>query len=218
MMSKKIKICWVTATYFLDVDLPVVPNLMDDFEIDWYIVTSAKLAKSDSDYIRSKTQRQFSINISEGKFYSYKLYAFYRKLIREIASKEYDWYYFDISDFFFLFPLIKKYLDPDRVTIATHNVSVPKGARLPLLAKFSMRYILNNFCHFQVFSKNQRSVIVDKTKNSDVFLCPLMLKDYGPVTHVETKGITRFLFFGNIIPYKRLIFCWKQVIFWQIRV
>lgn len=33
------KICWITATYFLDVDLPVVPPLMRWFDIDWTIIT-----------------------------------------------------------------------------------------------------------------------------------------------------------------------------------
>ena len=202
--NKDPRICWVTATYFLDVDLPVVPKLMEHFKIDWHVITTPKLAESDSEYIRSKTDKPFSIHISEGKFYSHRLYGFYRDFIKNISSKDYDWYYFDISDYFFLFPLIKKYLGTEQVTIATHNVSIPKGARLPLFAKYSMRYILKNFSHFQVFSKNQQSVIRDKTRDADVFLCPLMLKDYGEVKRVESDGITRFLFFGNIIPYKRL--------------
>ena len=49
------KICWITATYFLDVDLPVVPPLMRWFDIDWTIITTPLQIADDSAYIKSKT-------------------------------------------------------------------------------------------------------------------------------------------------------------------
>lgn len=200
----KKKICWVTASYFLDVDLPVVPKLMNKFIIDWYIITTSSQIKSDREYIQSKTSKPYNLIISNNKFYSFALYLFYKDFIKQIKSKRYDWYYFDISDYFFLFPLIKYYIGNRNVTIATHNVSTPKGARLPLLAKLSMYYIRNRFKYFQVFSRNQEQKLKNKIKNINVFYCPLMLKDYGPAKERTRDGITRFLFFGNIIPYKRL--------------
>lgn len=36
-MSKK-KISWVTPDYFLDVDIPIVPNLLDEYDIIWIIL------------------------------------------------------------------------------------------------------------------------------------------------------------------------------------
>lgn len=198
------RICWITATYFLDVDLPIVPKLMDTYSIDWKIVTSTKQTESDRKYINSQTNRQFELLVCDNKFYSFKLYSFYKKLILDIKEHNYAWIYFDISDYFFLFPLVKKYLGNHNVTVATHNVSIPKGARLPFLAKLSMSYINRNFKYFQVFSKNQQKVLEQRTGNVDIFYCPLMLKDYGNKNGFEKSGDVRFLFFGNIIPYKRL--------------
>lgn len=208
-MSKRI--CWITATYFLDVDLPIVPKLMDTYSIDWKIVTSTKQIESDRKYINSQTNHQFELFVCDNRFYSGKLYNFYKKLIIDIKEHYYDWIYFDISDYFFLFPLVKKYLGNQNVTVATHNVSIPKGARLPLLAKWSMSYITHNFKHFQVFSKNQQKVLKRRTHNVDIFYCPLMLKDYGNKNEYEKTKNVRFLFFGNIIPYKRLDLLLKAV-------
>ncbi len=198
------RICWVTASYFLDVDLPIAPKLMNYFSIDWKIITSENLKESDKNYILSQTDKPFELIISKGRFYSYSYYLFLKSLIISIKSQNYDWIYLDISDYFFLFPLVKKYLGNEKVTIATHNVSIPKGARLPYLAKLSMGYITRNFKHFQVFSKNQEKVLMGKIKNSKIFYCPLMLKDYGHKNERVESTQTRFLFFGNIIPYKRV--------------
>lgn len=204
-MAEKKRICWVTATYFLDVDLPIVPRLTEYFDIDWYVVSTSKAAESDAAYIRTQASDcKFSILSDDTPFYSKAHYNFCKNLILKLKNGIYDWYYFDISDFLYLFPLIHKHLPADRITIATHNVSVPKGARLAPLAKISMRYILLHFRNFQVFSKNQLEVLKSKNAKADVFYCPLMLKDYGGRgNHVESD-VTRFLFFGNIIRYKRL--------------
>jgi len=200
------RICWITASYFLDVDLPIVPKLMNDFNIDWKIISSKKLLESDRQYILSQTDKPFELIISEGRFYSYSHYQFYKSLIISIKRLNYDWIYFDISDYFFLFPLIKHYLGNKNVTVATHNVSIPKGARYHILAKLSMGYITRNFKHFQVFSKNQRDILRKKTRavNPHIFYCPLMLKDYGKRNDRQESDQTRFLFFGNIIQYKRV--------------
>ncbi|MBD5370248.1 MAG: glycosyltransferase [Bacteroides sp.] len=205
-MKEKTRICWITASYFLDVDLPVVPSLMDDFIIDWTVITTPGQLRSDSDYIRSQTGRNVNVVTAPARFYSPALFTFFRSLVRRIAEARYDLYYLDISDLLFLFPLVKKYLPADRVIVATHNVSVPKGARLAPLAKMTMRYILSRFRHFQVFSKSQLEVLKSRRPDADVFYCPLMLKDYGPLPADVKKepGIRTFLFFGKIIRYKRL--------------
>ena len=163
------RIAWVTATYFLDVDLPVVPRLKQYFDIDWIIVTNSKSVASDTKLIQSQTSCDFRTVILDDRFYSPKCYKFYKSLILDLKRENYDWFYFDISDFFFLYPLIRRYLPASKVTIATHNVSIPRGARLAPIAKISMKYILNNFNNFHVFSKNQLSVINSLAPSSNVF-------------------------------------------------
>lgn len=205
-MSRK-RIFWLTAGYFLDVDLPVVPELKSYFDIDWVILSSERNRADDEKYISSQTDCGFTMLCDKGRFFSPSHYAVMKDLIRNLSGKDYDLYYFDISDLLFLFPLIKKYLPTEKVIIATHNVSVPKGARYAPLARRSMRFILRNFENFQTFSLNQLEVLKSFRPESNVLYAPLMLKDYGngsTSASTEDDGLVKFLFFGNIVKYKRL--------------
>lgn len=206
MSTPKKRICWITATYFLDVDLPVVPPLMQWFDIDWTIVTTPRQMADDSAYIRSKTDCPHTMLCAPARFYSPALRGFFRKLVREISQKDYDIYYFDISDFLFLFPLVKRYLPVEKVVIATHNVNVPKGARLAPLARMSMGYIIRSFRNFQTFSRNQHDALRLRKPDANIFYSPLMLKDYGDADAAQAPYAepVKFLFFGNILKYKRL--------------
>ena len=210
-MSKKI--FWLTAGYFLDVDIPVVPELMSDFDIDWIILTNRQNLEDDRNYIVSKTNCRFEIIADQGKFFSMSHYRILKDIVKQAALKEYDIYYFDISDFIFLFPLVGKYIPKEKVIIATHNVNVPKGARLAFLAKFSMNYILRNFNNFQTFSLGQRNILLKRRPDANVLYAPLMLKDYGgAASHpVKYEKPVKFLFFGNIVRYKRLDVLLKAV-------
>lgn len=199
------KICWITATYFLDVDLPIVPNLQKEFDIDWYIITNEKNEKQDEEYVRSKDCKSYEILVDNNLFFGFPEYRFLKNFIRRIKKGNYDWYYFDISSYLFLYQFVKKYIGVSRVTIATHNVKTPKGARFYCLAKRMMNYIVRNFRHFQVFSKNQQKFLYSLKPDADIFYCPLMLKDYGKIPEINRKkDKISFLFFGNIIDYKRV--------------
>ena len=34
----KNRICWVTSSFLLDVDIPIVPQLQKDYDIDWIVL------------------------------------------------------------------------------------------------------------------------------------------------------------------------------------
>ncbi|MDE7466357.1 MAG: glycosyltransferase [Muribaculaceae bacterium] len=208
---KKGSICWITASYFLDVDLPIVPSLQKDFDIDWIVISSAKSAQSDDAYIRSQTDMPYTSLIDNGYFFSLSHYKAVRELIARISSKSYDWYYFDISDFLFLYPMLKRHLPVDRITMAAHNAKVPAGARYAAFARMAMKYLFRNFSNFQVFSKNQLYYLQSRLPKANIFYCPLMLKDYGPLPENKERKTTSFLFFGNIVKYKRLDLLLKAV-------
>ncbi|MDE6273345.1 MAG: glycosyltransferase [Muribaculaceae bacterium] len=213
-MSRK-RIFWLTAGYFLDVDLPVVPALMSDFDIDWVLLTTERNFEDDARYVKSQTQRPIKMICDQGRFFSPSHYKVMKNLILDLVKKDYDLYYFDISDLLFIFPLIKKNLPIEKVVIATHNVVVPKGARYALLARLSMKYILRHFRNFQTFSLGQLEALKVVNPNANVLYAPLMLKDYGgkdllPAKIREDEPI-KFLFFGNIVRYKRLDVLLKAV-------
>lgn len=202
--KKNKRICWITASCFLDVDIPIVPRLKKLFDIDWIIISSPRTLADDRRYLESTSDCDYDIVSSESRWYGPDANKFCQDLFRTAALKNYDWYYLDYSSLMYGFQAAAKFLPVDKVTVAAHNVTTPNGARLFYLAKYNMAFVLRKFRNFQVFSLNQKKALEKRNPNADIFYCPLALKDYGKSQTAEKTRLKCFLFFGNILGYKRV--------------
>lgn len=95
-------------------------------------------------------------------------------------------------------------LPKDKCVIAAHNVKTPKGARYYWIAKPYMDYIVKVYRNFQVFSINQLELLKSLNGKANILYAPLCLKDYGLPTVKKEDHPINFLFFGNIVEYKRV--------------
>ena len=203
-MGCKSKICWITATYFLDVDVPIVPKLMEHYDIQWIVLSSSSNYESDKKVIEFLGVKNVRMEIIQHNFLSPKSFMLYKKILQEISLTNYALYYLDISGMPYFHILAKYYLPVEKCVIAAHNVTTPKGARYYHLAKPYMEYIVRTFNKFQVFSKNQLEVLKSLKSYADILYAPLCLKNYGIPTIKKPDRPVTFLFFGNIVQYKRL--------------
>lgn len=202
-MPKK-KICWLTSSFLLDVDIPIVPELQADYEIDWIILTTEANEESDKDLIQKTGCSNYKIIIDGGLFIHPKKIFFYKKLLSDIKEKCYDLYYFDFMGTPYFLPLLRMMLPMEKCVLAAHNVKTPKGARYYWMAKPYMDYAVMIFKNFQVFSKNQFELLASIKNNANILYAPLCLKDYGAPTINKPDAPITFLFFGNIVRYKRV--------------
>lgn len=202
-MTKR-KICWITSTYLLDVDIPIVPVLQADYDIDWIVLTTLSNHDGDKALIEAKGCYKYRLVIDGGVFIHPKKFFFYRKLIKEIKTHNYDLYYFDFLGMPYFIPLVQMMLPKKKCIIAAHNVKTPKGARYYWLAKQYMDYVVNVYNNFQVFSINQLDLLKSLNSKANILYAPLCLKDYGKPTVEKDKLPITFLFFGNIVEYKRV--------------
>lgn len=199
-----IRICWITSSYLLDVDIPIVPQLQKVHDIDWIILTTKGNWESDKKLIEATGCRKYRLIENRGVFFHPKQFFFSKKLVCEIRNGKYDLYYFDYLGMPYFMPLVRHYLPKEKCVIAAHNVKTPKGARYYWLAKPYMEYVIRKFTNFQVFSQNQLELLRALKKEANILHAPLCLKDYGePMLEKPEKPIT-FLFFGNIVEYKRV--------------
>lgn len=199
-----IRICWLTATYFLDVDIPVVPKLQEVYDIDWIVLSTPANSEGDKRMIEMTGTKKYVMKICGSNLISPKSFLFYKQVIKQIKKKDYDMIYLDLSGMPYFHILAKWYLPVDKCVIAAHNVTTPKGARYYHLAKPYMEFIVRTFNKFQVFSKNQLGVLKSMKQNPEVLYAPLCLKDYGKPTTNKPENPITFLFFGNIVEYKRV--------------
>jgi glycosyltransferase involved in cell wall biosynthesis len=198
-------ISWLTPTFFIDVDIMIVPELAKSFRIEWIIVGPMKpdiYAK-----IETFVSAQLSVRFWEirTKWYMPNNYFDYYKLFKFMVNCEKDLIYIDMAPQLFAFAAAKFVLPKEKTIFATHNVRAPKGARLEKLSRYYMHRLLHTFQNFQVFSKNQYDYLFTLVKDKNVFYAPLALKDYGPKgKRAIAKEIVNFLSFGHIRNYKRI--------------
>lgn len=201
---KNNKICWVTSSFLLDVDIPIVPHLQSIYHIDWVVLTTPSNYKGDKALIESTGCKQYRMIETNGIFIHPKKYIFYRKLLRELKDSAYDQYYFDFMGMPYFLPMAQCMLPKEKIIVAAHNVKTPKGARYYWMAKLYMDYTIKVFKNFQVFSLNQLELLRSLNKNANILYAPLCLKDYGIPTVKKPELPVTFLFFGNIVDYKRV--------------
>ena len=200
----KTKICWVTSTFLLDVDIPIVPSLQSVYDIEWIILTTPSNHDGDKALIESTECQQYRMIETNGIFIHPKKFIIYRKLLRELRDGAYDLYYFDFLGMPYFVPLVQMMLPKGKVVIAAHNVKTPKGARFYWLSKIYMEYVVKTFENFQVYSINQLNLLKALKRRANILYAPLCLKDYGEPTENKPKAPITFLFFGNIVDYKRV--------------
>lgn len=198
------RICWITSSFLLDVDIPIVPRLQKEYNIEWIILTTNGNLEGDKRLIETTGCRDYRLIETNGVFIHPKQFFAFTKLVREVRDCKYDLYYFDDLGMPYFMPLVRHYLPKEKCVIAAHNVKTPRGARYYWLAKPYMEYVIRKFSNFQVFSLNQLELLQSLKKNANILYAPLCLKDYGEPTIKKAFNPITFLFFGNIVEYKRV--------------
>lgn len=205
------KIAWITPDYFIDVDLPIIDRLNSNFNINWLIIIHNSASIDYEKFILKNITSKNKINITfhylKYRSSSPKTIIALHKIIKEAKSYKPDLYYLSYSGMPYGICLYKLLLPIKKCVIACHNVTTPKGATSEKIASFYTDWWLSSFKNIQVFSKGQYTALTNKYSNKNILMAPLAIKDYGEpekiYDKINTKPI-RFLFFGNIVEYKRL--------------
>lgn len=210
----KKRIFWLTACYFYDVDLPIVPEITKHHSIDWHIFLENANGFHDDEIRSGAFPKNDNLNVIVENKAKYRTkdprrFFLFLKLIRTIKQGKYDFVYIDILDQFYLFPLLYLFRVKNLV-FASHDVlpHVGFGKLFVMLNKFMMK----RFNNFQVFSQEQYHIFVKMYPEKNVFMARLALKDFGisnlnpPTDKIvftyfgiirENKGIEHLIAAGN---------------------
>lgn len=197
----KKRIVWITADYFIDVDILLVPYIQEnysDWQVDWYVLKTANNIPLPED----KVTKIFPVKY-RGK--DPRIILSYMKAFREMRLKDADLIYSDFVGVPYYFPLLHNLYKKKIVVHAAHNVK-PYDVWPNALIQY-VKYVFTHNKHFQIFSKEQLNYAEKTYKGNDYFYCPMTIKSYGEVRtnnyDVNTDKLN-LLFFGNVIDNKRL--------------
>lgn len=209
-MGKK-KIAWITPDCYIDVDLPVINKLCNSFEIQWQIIVSNGAQVDDRNYVYNGLSNRNLLTVEfihlKHRSRSIKLIPVYLDIIKKAKSWTPDIYYISFNALPYGILLYRLLLPLKKVVIACHNVTTPKGATNEKIQSIYTNLWLKTFKNIQVFSKSQQYELEKQYTGKNVLYAPLAIKDYGNPSLVFDKNnseVIRFLFFGNILPYKRV--------------
>jgi glycosyltransferase involved in cell wall biosynthesis len=204
---KKKKICWITSDEFMMVDLPVLPALSQQYDVDWHIIYN-KEAQVDYEKVVAERTKGTSIicdvHYLRSRRRNPRIIWEYWQCLRNVNKEKYQCLYFNIEGLPYFFPLVAWMFGRKRVICAAHHVTVPHGAINYHAAKLYMGFIFKYFRNFQVYSKNQLNHFKDNYSGKKVFCAPIALISYGNSYSISPTDQTSFLFFGHIRDYKRV--------------
>ena len=210
-MKNNRTISWITPSYFLDVDLPIVNELCKQYTIHWIVLLGTKGNADDEAFINTKIVKCNKLDVIfhhySTKWFSLGRISEINKIIDLAKRFSPDVYYLSESFFPFGTILYKHKLPIERCVVACHNVTTPKGARHEKLARWYTNQWLKTFTNIQTFSECQKKVLLSKYRDKNVLTAHLAIKDYGkPTKSVDKTKLPyiRFLVFGNIVHYKRI--------------
>ncbi len=207
---RKLKIAWITGDYFIDVDLPIIKKLGSFYDVKWLIVISHNSTVEYEEFVNrylGDTKVGLNFLYLKNRSISPKTLADYCKIINQAKKFHPDFYYLSFLGMPFALFLYMTLLPIKKCVIPCHNVTTPKGAKNESFARIYTHLWLSVFKNIQVFSKGQHKKLTEKFNGKNLLYAPLAIKDYGdPKVKTDKDSIPqiRFLFFGNIVEYKRV--------------
>lgn len=200
--TKKKRIIWITADYFIDVDMLLVPYIQQKYQkwqIDWYVLKNTNSSipiptgPNEVYYLRHKGKDP-------------RIIREYARIFKDICLKDTDLIYSDyVGVPYYFFTLLHYNKKKTPIVHAAHNV-IP-FAVWPKMLIWYINQVFERNKHFQLFSRFTADYFKKHYPNKSIFCCPMTLKSYGNVTtnnyNIDSKKVN-LLFFGNVIANKRL--------------
>lgn len=204
MTTGRTRIAWLTADYFLPVDVPIVPRLATHYDVDWLLIqTRTGRTGPSPEAAEGSSFAPRSVALPHRQR-DPRLIGWYLALANDIRSRDYHLVYTSFHGPPYFLPILANRVDVNKIIYGVHDASTPKGASREWAMELYHQYVFHALRRFHVFSKNQLKAIETLAPHGTHYYAPLPLIDYGPSLAAPPDEPIRFLFFGRIRRYKRL--------------
>ena len=210
-MTKK-KICWVTPDWFIDVDMPIVPHLLDQYDITWIITFPWRHNRfKDEDFKPYFGNPSLEIKFIHFKYYgldprNLEYYSVIKSIIRAVNP---DLIYLNIEPGGPLILPFYRWLPTEKTIVTAHDGYVKSSFRHPWLAKKCFDLGYNTRSYIQLFSNGEEAAFHKLRPSKKTFVIPLALKDFGKPTEKLREDFVTFASFGNIYEDKNIVLAIK---------
>ncbi|MCQ2123218.1 MAG: glycosyltransferase [Fibrobacter sp.] len=199
---KQKRIFWITGSSFIDVDLPIVPKINENFDITWIVIRQQDCWFPETELLDTFQKHSINgivLNIP-GRLRSFASFKVFFKLIKMIERSNPDVCYVNYLGVPYLWPLLLcSTYDSNKIIYPCHDFMDHVGVKNRNIYSLIKRIIFKKVNHFQFFSRTQQKLFLQKYPRKSTFYAPLYLKGFGnPVERSSQKEKIQFLFFGSI--------------------
>lgn len=200
-MTKR-KICWITGSNFLDVDIPIIPRLIEKYDITWFIFRQKEswYTNEECEQLIKKIGCNGRVFYLETRLASYESFKQFYSLVKNVKEINADLCYVNYIGIPFLWPLILLLgIDRKKFVYPCHDYQDHVGVKMRRYYVFTKKLIFKTIPNYQFFSRTQRKLFLSDYKDKRTFYAPLALKDFGGEKYnLYKEDVVTFLFFGNI--------------------
>lgn len=199
-MAKK-KLCWVTPDWFVDVDMPIIPHLTDEYDITWIIFFPWRHNRfKEDDFKQVKEEHpELDIHFIHCRYYGLdpRCMMVWNRIGRIIKDKNPDIIYYNNAPGLMSLPLYRS-LPANKTIVTAHDGCVKPTMMFNRLTRFCWNKGYNTRKYVQFFSAKQMEIFNAERPGKKLFCIPLALKDFGkPTKGLRTDYVT-FVSFGAI--------------------
>lgn len=200
-------ICWLTPDSFVDVDKPIIPGLLNYYNIHWIIVLNiGKGRYRESDF---EEMRLLYANLEIEFIYIHKIrdvrtIADCIRIRNRILNVKSDLIYIDHPPSVPHMLPIYFSLPKDKTIVTAHDGSVKSIMKPAWLFRWSMKKGYGRLKHVQMYSISQAHEFDKNYPGHNVTIIPLALKDYGEPTCEKRDDCISFVSFGTMHPEKNV--------------
>ena len=203
------KLCWITPDWFVDVDIPIVPHLSNEYDIIWIIVfpwRNNRFKEADFDLI-IRTYSHISIKFIHYKYYGLDFRNLYYnwKIKKIIKRSDPDVIYFNIVPSGPIILPLYRWLPAEKTIVTAHDGCVKPSFHFRKLAEKCFDLAYNPKQYVQLFSPNEAEIFKKKREGKNIFVIPLAVKDFGKSHSTLRTDCISFISFGNINSDKNVL-------------
>lgn len=206
------KICWITPDYFADCDMPLVPIVAKNYDINWIILFGGhgNRYKDEDFYPIRKACENVTIECIHGSIPSLKglnplIILHDWKIWKAIKNSKPDViYYNSLRDSIFNVPFIWK-LPKSKTIFTAHQGVVRKDMQFTKWTQLVRDLGYKSVRYVNMFSDSEAGKLHARYPNVEIIKIPLALKDFGePTNKRPDRRIIRFLSFGLMVYAKHI--------------
>ena len=199
------RICWVSSEWFADVDIPIIPYLLDQYIIHWIIVFYPNGRYSEAYFEKFRCLSNLTIEYIRIKqntrtpktFFDY---CYLSSRIRKVGA---DINYLDIvpNSPYIILPYL--FISSKNTIFAAHDGSIKSIMSFITKWMFKIGYGLHAK-NVHMFSYSQANDFVKNYPGKSISIIPLMPKFYGDAHQERSYDCIRFISFGTMHPEKNI--------------